>query len=179
MLQTLLQMQFSHPPGDLCVALQVGLLPHEHPSSLFSAFTLSVIPTSCLWHCSAPHRRLGRWAALLQQLGRCCLSPHFYHPLHTQQPLLISVPSSGAGETCLCHPWLLCHPAVPGWVLGTFQVLLWEMLLVAAGGSLRQGFVNAGRCGLEKSSFEARWLFRWLPRKFALQWMCGKMVFSK
>lgn len=70
-------------------------------------------------------------------------------------------------------------PAVPGWVLGTFRVLCWEMLLTAPGGSLSQGFVNPSRCGLENSSSEARSLFRWLPRKFALQWMCGKMVFSK
>lgn len=77
------------------------------------------------------------------------MSPHFYHPLPTQQPLLISVPSSGAGQTCVCHPWLPCHPAGrwghPRCCSGN--------AVTAARGSLRQGFVKPSRCGLEKFSF--------------------------
>lgn len=50
---------------------------------------------ACGWpRCSAPHRRLGRWAALgmPQQLhGR------FYHPLYTQQPLLYLCSQHPAG----------------------------------------------------------------------------------
>lgn len=54
--------------------------------------------------------------------------------------------------------------------------LLWQR---AAGGFLNCGFITSNRCGFENFSFEACSLFKRLWWKFALQWMCGKMVFSK
>lgn len=113
----------------------------------------------------------------------CCVpTPFLSLPAHPATPLSL-FPAS-------CRGWSWRNLSVsPSAAVSTPQGLAgcWghrgccagEMPLTAAGGSLSRAFVNPGRCGLENFSSEARSLFRWLPRKFALQWLRGKMVFSK
>lgn len=92
------------------------------------------------------------------QLSGCpssCMAV-FITPCTPSSHSFISVPSilpeAGAGETCLCHLWLLCPPAGPGWVLGTSGMLCLGNAAHGCRGSLRQAFVNPGRCGLENFS---------------------------
>lgn len=173
----------------------------------------------CL-HCSAPDKRMKRWAAscFLDEpaaaevlvvsagsTGAVCPSASFINPPHRtpSSPNSLSlfpapvwsVTKAGAEEIGLCvisaalfsaggsryarlaALWLAGSWGVFGCCAGKSCSRLLRQR--AAGGFLNCGFITSNRCGFENFSFEAWSLFKRLWWKFALRWMCGKMVFSK